>query len=334
MTTVGADEALLDVLERSAVFQAIGGTPLVGLENLAAKAGADGRRLYGKLEGANPGGSIKDRIARQILVDAIASGRVTHDTVIVESSSGNTAIGLAQLCATTGLRMICVIDARTTTAHRDLLRAYGVSTEVIDTPDAVSGEFLPARLARVRQLLAEHPNSFWTNQYENEAVTSAHISTTMPEIHRALRRPPDYVYGAVSTCGTLAGCQRYVEQRGWPTRIVAVDILGSGIFGVKARGNRTLPGMGAPYPPPFARFLEKAHVFHVSEEDCRAGCTRLLTSEGLMAGASSGAVVTAALTHIAATPPGSTHVLLLPDRGERYLESVFLHGIQVPGAAS
>ncbi|MFH8985673.1 pyridoxal-phosphate dependent enzyme [Streptomyces varsoviensis] len=334
MTTVETDDTLLDTLERSAVFQAIGETPLVGSENLAATAGAGSRRLYGKWEGANPGGSIKDRIARRILVDAIASGRVTRNTVIVESSSGNTAIGLAQLCATTGLRMICVIDARTTATHRDLLRAYGVSIEVINAPDPVSGEFLPARLARVRELLAERPNSFWTNQYANQAVISAHVSTTMPEIHQALRRPPDYVYGAVSTCGTLAGCRRYAEQRGWPTRIVAVDILGSGIFGAKARGSRTLPGMGAPYPPAFAAFLDKAHVIHVSEEDCRAGCTRLLTSEGLMAGASSGAVVTAALAHGESTPAGSTHVLLLPDRGERYLDSVFLHDTQAPGAAS
>jgi cysteine synthase A len=315
-----AGGGVLDDLESAAVWQAIGNTPLMRLRGMADET----VRLFGKLEGMNPGGSIKDRIAKAMLRAAVAAGRIGRGSTVIESSSGNTAVGLAALCAVAGLRMIAVIDPRTTPMNVNLLRAYGAEVVMVTSPNPATGEFLPARLEKVRELLAAHPGAFWPDQYTNPAVLEAHVHGTMPEIARQLGRPPDYLYIPVSTCGTLAGCSRFLRLNDWPTRLVAVDVHGSKVFGgSSAWVKRTLPGMGAPFSPPFAAVAEAWRTEYVSEDDCVNGCRDLARANGILAGASSGAVVSAARRVLADAPADSTHVLILPDRGERYLESIF-----------
>jgi 2,3-diaminopropionate biosynthesis protein SbnA len=317
---------LLNVMRRSAVWRTIGGTPLVRLDGLGSATST----VYGKLEGLNPGGSVKDRVAKFIMHRALLAGQITETTVVIESSSGNTAIGLAQLCAVADLRLICVVDPRTSPANVSILRAYGAEVDVVDTPDERTGEYLPARLRRVAELLDEHPDSYWPNQYENEAVVAAHVEGTLPEILAALDRPPDYLYCAVSTCGTLLGCSTFLERHGWTTKLVAVDIKGSKIFGTSDSTARVLPGIGAPYSPPFAARARVWRSIIVSESDCIAGCRLAVRSAGLLTGASSGAVIAAAMRQMSEDVSSAVHVLLLPDRGERYLDTVFADSSSEP----
>ncbi len=304
---------------REGVLSAVGNTPLVHLGKLYPDLGF---RLFGKLEALNPGGSIKDRPALEILEEAIRSGRVTPETVIVESSSGNMGVGLAQACCCYGLRLICVVDAKAQQQNVRILEAYGAEIEYVAEPDPATGELLQARLQRVQALLARIEGSFWPNQYANVHNSGAHYRTTMHEVATALEGRVDFVFCATSTCGTVRGCGEYVREHGLATRVVAVDALGSLIFSDK-QAKRLLPGMGAGLRPPLCDTAVIDDVVHVSDLECVTGCRRLVRAEGILAGASSGGIVAAVDRMRDKIPAGSTCVLILPDRGERYLDTVF-----------
>jgi cysteine synthase A len=279
-----------------------------------------GFRLLAKLESLNSGGSIKDRPALEILQAALQSGEIGLDTVIVESSSGNMGIGLAQACAYHGLRLICVVDVKASSQNVRILEAYGATVDVVHAPDPET--LLPARLARVRQILAEVGDAFWPNRYANQLNSGAHFRTTMHEVATALHGQVDYLLCATSTCGTVRGCSEYVRGHGLSTRVVAVDAVGSLIF-ANERGPRHLPGMGAGVLPPLCDPQYIDEVVHVSDLECIAGCRRLVRREGILAGASSGGLVAAVKKIENRIPAGSTFVLILPDRGERYLDTVY-----------
>ncbi|MDE2613680.1 MAG: 2,3-diaminopropionate biosynthesis protein SbnA [Burkholderiales bacterium] len=283
-----------------------------------------GLEVYGKLEALNPGGSIKDRAAYNILTHALAAGVIDHDTTVVESSSGNFAIGLAQVCAYLGLRLICVVDIKTTQLNMSIMQAYGARVDLVDKPDPESGEYLKARLKRVQQILGSVPNGFWPNQYANADNSGAHFGHTMPEIVEALGRELDYLVLSVSTCGTLRGCADYIHEQGLKTQVVAVDAMGSVIFG-RPPGKRLLPGHGAGIVPPLFKPELADIVVHVSDLDCVLGCRRLVQHEAIFAGASSGGVITA-IERLAADgvlARGARIAAILPDRGERYLDTVY-----------
>ncbi len=305
------------------ILATIGRTPLVALRRVI-----DGARfrLYAKLEAANPGGSIKDRAARNLLREAWRSGVLTSDSVVIESSSGNMGIGLAQVCAYLGLRFICVVDARTTVQNVAIMRAYGAEIEVVERPDPVGG-YLRARIARVRALADALPRAFWPDQYRNMDNARAHRET-MREIVGALDGSIDYLFCPTSTCGTIRGCADYVRELGLSTRIVAVDALGSVIFdecggsaGTPVR--RLIPGHGAAVRPGLYRDGVADLCVHVSDLDCIRGCRRLVTAEGILAGGSSGAAVTAVERMRDRIGDGAVCVAVFPDRGERYLDTIY-----------
>lgn len=304
---------------RDGVLSAVGGTPLVRLSRIYPDADF---RLYAKLEALNPGGSIKDRPAREILGQAMRSGAVTRDTVIVESSSGNMGIGLAQACAYFGLRFICVVDAKASKQNIRILQVYGAEIDYVAEPDPETGEFLPARLKRVQQLVGELDNAFWPNQYANEHNSGSHFRTTMQEVAAQLDRQIDFVFCATSTCGTVRGCGEFVREHGLATRVVAVDALGSLIFSDQ-KGPRHLPGMGAGVRPPLCdmRFIDECLL--VSDLECISACRLLVRREGIFAGASSGGLIAAVDKIRDKIPAGATCVVILPDRGERYLDTVY-----------
>lgn len=316
ISPLAADTA--DALD-DGVLSAIGKTPLVRLRRIYPDAGF---QLYAKLEALNPGGSIKDRPAREILQEAMSRGVVHRDTVIVESSSGNMGIGLAQACACFGLRFICVVDAKASTQNIRILRVYGAEIDYVPEPDPETGEFLPARLKRVQQLLIQHPTAFWPNQYANEHNSGSHFRTTMHEVATDLGGKVDFVFCATSTCGTVRGCGEYVREHGLPTRVVAVDALGSLIFSDQ-KGPRHLPGMGAGVRPPLCDLSYIDECVHVSDVECILACRRLVRREGVFAGASSGGLVAAVDKIRGKIPAGATCVVILPDRGERYLDTVY-----------
>jgi cysteine synthase A len=306
-------------LIRASVLDAIGATPLVRLSRLSPNCGLD---LFAKLEAANPGGSLKDRPAWNILRQALDTGAVDRETVVIESSSGNMGIGLAQACRYLGLRFICVVDPRITAQNLALLRAYGSEVDMVTEPDPASGEFLQARIARVQSLLATFPRTFWPDQYANRHNSDAHAESTMREIAEALDGDVDYVFCATSTCGTLRGCAQYVRAAGMRTKIVAVDAVGSAIFS-QERARRVIPGFGAGIVPALLdRALVDIHV-HISDLECVVGCRRLVQREAIMAGGSAGAVVIAVDRLRAHLRDGARCVLILCDRGDRYLDTVF-----------
>ncbi|MEO6027331.1 MAG: 2,3-diaminopropionate biosynthesis protein SbnA, partial [Candidatus Binatia bacterium] len=282
---------------RGGVLACIGGTPLVALARVMPDAPF---RLYAKLEASNPGGSIKDRAALGLLEAAWSSGALGPETVVVESSSGNMGIGLAQACAYLGRRFICVVDARTTAQNIAIMRAYGAEIEVVEAPDPVSGGYLRARIARVRAIVAALPSAFWPDQYGNVNNARAHRKT-MSEIVEALDGRVDYLFCPTSTCGTIRGCADYVREHGLATEIIAVDALGSVIFDDQTRSGalrgapspRLIPGHGAAIRPALYRDDLARECVRVSDLECIIGCRRLVAREGILAGGSSGAAVMA-----------------------------------------
>jgi N-(2-amino-2-carboxyethyl)-L-glutamate synthase len=301
------------------ILAAIGDTPLIELQRAIPGAPF---RLFAKLESLNPGGSAKDRPAHYILRHALASGRIRPGAVVVESSSGNMGIGLAQACRVYGLRFICVIDPKTAPQNVRLLELYGAEIDWVREPDPVSGEFLQARIARVGHLLSEISGSFWPNQYANEMNSMAHYETTMHEIASVLKGEVDFLFCATSTCGTITGCAEYVRDHGMRTEIIAVDAIGSRIFATEP-APRFILGFGAGFRPSLCRTDLVSRCVHVSDIDCVTGCRSLLRREGLLVGGSSGGVLAAVERLRDVIPPGAQCVMILADRGERYLDTVY-----------
>jgi N-(2-amino-2-carboxyethyl)-L-glutamate synthase len=301
------------------ILSTIGNTPLIRLTRVFKGSKFC---LLAKLEGSNPGGSAKDRPALNILEEAIEAGIIRPETVIVESSSGNLGVGLAQACRYLGLRFICVVDPRTSQQNIRLIRAYGAELDVVLEPDPNGGEFLQARINRVRTILRTIKDSFWPNQYANLANSAAHYKTTMREIAEALNGDIDYLFCATSTCGTIRGCAEYVRDYSLRTKILAVDAIGSVIFGGQ-KAKRLIPGHGAAIRPELYRPDLAEECIHVTDLDCVVGCRRLARSEAILVGGSSGGVLMALNRYQDRIPHGSTVVVIFHDRGERYLDTIY-----------
>jgi N-(2-amino-2-carboxyethyl)-L-glutamate synthase len=303
---------------RDGILETIGNTPLIRLTAALAPCRFD---FYAKWEAPNPGGSIKDRAAVCILRRAIEDGLVGRETTVIESSSGNMGIGLAMACASLRLPFICVVDAKTTAQNLAILRAYGAQVEIVTVPDEATGEYLPARIRRVEAIVRSRSDVFWTRQYANHDNALAHYDT-MREIVRDLGKPPDYVFCATSTCGTLRGCSEYARQQQLPTQLVAVDAVGSVIFN-SPKARRLLPGMGAACVPELFSADLAARCVHVTDWDCITGCRHLVRTEAILAGGSSGGVVAAVERDKARLGDGAAVVAILCDRGDRYLDTVY-----------
>jgi cysteine synthase A len=312
------DDPLSDHQLCTGILGAVGSTPLVPLKRVVDDAAF---RLWGKVEGLNPGGSIKDRAALSIMGEALRKREIGAGTTVIESSSGNMGIGLAQACLRLGLRFICVVDPKTTAQNLLLLRSYGAEVDMVREPDPASGEFLQARLNRVRALRAAIADSFWPNQYANLANARAHEATAR-EILAGVAGELDYLFCTTSTCGTLRGCAQYLREHSPRTQVVAVDAVGSVIFG-GGKGRRLIPGHGAGVVPPLFRASDAHQQVSVSDLDCVVGCRRLVRREAILAGGSSGAAIAAVARLRATIPRDANCVVVLPDRGERYLDTIY-----------
>ncbi|KWX71521.1 cysteine synthase [Paenibacillus jilunlii] len=300
------------------ILAAIGNTPVIRLGNLFRNSGFG---VYAKMELLNPGGSAKDRPALRMIQEAWKAGEIGPGTSIIESSSGNMAISLAMICKYLGMGFISVVDPRTTETNLQILKALDAKIDVVADPDPDTGEFLPARLKRVQQLLAELPGSFWLNQYGNPNNYLSHYHTTMKEIVAALDRV-DYLFCSVSTCGTIRGLAEYARDHGLKTKIVAVDAEGSAIFGGN-KGQRRFPGLGAGIVPPLCRSDLIDRVVHVPDSEIVAGCRALAQDESILAGASSGGIIAAVKHMEQEVAPGSVCAVIVHDKGERYLDTVY-----------
>lgn len=301
----------------SRILDTVGHTPLIRLNKVYPESKL---KIFAKMEAFNPGGSIKDRTALQLITHAMENGQLKKGDTVVESSSGNMAIGLAQTCKYFGLKLEVVVDPMVNKQNVKIIKAFGGKVNYVTTPSKEGG-FLQARLDRVQEILATNPRSFWTNQYGNTQNPAAH-KQTMHEVVKDLGFAPDYLFAATSTCGTLMGCAEYIHMNKLKTKIVGVDAVGSVIFGTPP-GERKIPGHGAGRESQFLKRESIFDVVHVTDSECVEGCHRLLNTEAILCGGSSGAVTNAVQKFSHSIPFGSTVAMILCDRGERYLDTIY-----------
>ncbi|WP_245975716.1 2,3-diaminopropionate biosynthesis protein SbnA [Amycolatopsis palatopharyngis] len=303
---------------RASILDCVGGTPVVALHRLFPAPDVE---VVAKLELMNPGGSMKDRSARYIVESGLHDGTITPGSRLIESSSGNFGIALAMAARVHGLEFTCVVDPKTTSANLAILRSLGAAVEVVDEVDTAGG-YLGTRIRRVRELLTERPGTIWINQYANDRNWEAYYHGTGAELVTQLTQPPGYLFAAVSTTGSVLGCSRRLRERFPGLRVVAVDAVGSVIFGGPP-GRREIPGIGSSRVPELCCPAEVDEVVHVDDVDAALGCRELLSTEGIFAGGSSGSVVAAISRCLPRLPKPCRIVAIFPDRGDRYLDLVY-----------
>ena len=300
----------------TSVEELIGATPLLELTHIEKSEGALAR-LVAKLESANPGGSAKDRIARQMVKDLEERGELTPDTVLIEPTSGNTGIGLAMVGAARGLRVIIVMPDTMSEERRRLVKAYGA--ELVLTPGS---EGMAGAIARAEELAREIPHAHVAGQFENPANPAAHYAATGPEIWADTDGQVDVLVAGVGTGGTLTGAGRYLKEQNPGLTVVAVEPADSPVLSGGQAGPHKLQGIGAGFVPRALDTSVYDEVMTVSTEDAYAMARALGTQEGVLAGISGGAAAWAAV-QVAKRPAfaGKTVVVVLPDTGERYLST-------------
>lgn len=265
---------------------------------------------------------MKDRPAARMIQDALQDGLLSAGSTVVESTSGNMGVGLAQACRYHGLKLICVVDERAHETNIRKLRAYGADVRVVTQADVGAADLLSARLEIVRQIVESTPDAFWPNQYANSSNSAAHADGTMREIDEALAGDLDYLLVATSTAGTLRGCHDYLRERGRATRLVAVDAVGSALFG-GIRAPREVPGFGAGVETELSQPAVFDELIRLSDLDCVVGCRRLVEREALFVGGSSGAVAVALERLCPLIPRGSRCAMVFPDSGSGYLRTIY-----------
>ena len=296
------------------VSELIGGTPLVELTNYEKNNDLDAI-IVGKVESFNPAGSVKDRVAKAMIDDALASGKIDADTVLIEPTSGNTGIGLAAIAAARGMRLIIAMPETMSVERRNLMKAYGAELVLTDSALGMKGA-----IARAEELAAEIPNSFIVGQFTNPANPAVHEATTGPEIWEATGGDVDIFVAGVGTGGTVSGAGAYLKRMNPDVQVVAVEPAASPVLSEGRAGAHKIQGIGAGFVPDTLDTAVYDEVITVADEDAFAVGRELAAKEGLLVGISSGAAVAAA-TQLARRPEnkGKTIVVILPDTGERYL---------------
>lgn len=300
----------------TSVDQLIGRTPLLELTHIESAYGLKARVLA-KLEALNPAGSVKDRIAKAILDDAEASGRLTPESVIIEPTSGNTGIGLASVAAARGYRLMLVMPDTMSVERRQLMRAYGAELVLTEGHLGMKGA-----IAKAEALAREIPHSFVPGQFVNPANPAAHRQTTGPEIFEDTDGQVDLFVAGVGTGGTITGVGDYLKAQKPDIHVVAVEPASSAVLSTGVAGAHRIQGIGAGFVPAVLNTGIYDEVFPVSDADAFATARLIGRTEGILVGISSGAAAFAAI-ELAKRPEhaGKTIVVLLPDTGDRYLST-------------
>ena len=293
--------------------QLIGRTPLLELTHIEAAEGLQAK-ILGKLEYFNPAGSVKDRIAKAMIDDAEASGKLKPGSVIIEPTSGNTGIGLASVAAARGYRIIIVMPETMSVERRQLMKAYGAELVLTDGAKGMKGA-----IAKADELAREIPNSFVPGQFVNPANPDAHKRTTGPEIWEDTDGKVDIFVAGVGTGGTVTGVGEYLKSQNPAVKVVAVEPATSPVLSKGVAGAHKIQGIGAGFVPDVLNTKVYDEVIPVANEDAFAAGKLVGHREGVLVGISSGAAVWAAV-ELAKRPEneGKTIVVLLPDNGDRY----------------
>ena len=295
----------------------IGETPLLEVSKFGKQSGLKATVLA-KLEYFNPAGSVKDRVAREMIAQAELDGKINADTVLIEPTSGNTGIGLAAIAAAKGYRLIITMPETMSVERRNLMKAYGAELVLTDGAKGMKGA-----IAKANELAESIPNSFIPGQFVNPANPAAHYKTTGPEIWRDTDGKVDIFVAGVGTGGTVSGVGKYLKEQNPDVKVVAVEPASSPVLSKGVAGAHKIQGIGAGFVPDTLDTGIYDEIITVENENAFATAQALVKSEGVLVGISSGAALWAA-SELAKRPEneGKIIVVLLPDTGDRYLSTV------------
>lgn len=296
--------------------QLIGSTPLLEFSHIEKELGLKAK-ILAKLEYFNPAGSVKDRIAKAMIDEAEASGKLKEGSVIIEPTSGNTGIGLAAVAAAKGYRIIIVMPETMSVERRQLMKAYGAELVLSDGTKGMKGA-----IAKADELAKEIPNSFIPGQFVNPANPKAHFEHTGPEIYEDTDGQVDIFVAGVGTGGTVTGVGEYLKSKKPDVKVVAVEPATSAVLSTGVPGAHKIQGIGAGFVPDVLNTKVYDEIIPVADNDAFATGKQIGHKEGVLVGISSGAAVFAAI-ELAKRPEneGKTIVVLLPDTGDRYLST-------------
>ena len=294
----------------------VGQTPLVRLNNLIKKEGLEADVLA-KLEYFNPAGSVKDRIAKEMILDAMEKGLINENTTLIEPTSGNTGIGLSAVATSLNLKIIITMPETMSVERRNLMKAYGA--ELVLTPGS---EGMKGAIAKAKELASQIENSFIPGQFENPANPTAHYKTTGPEIYSQTEGKVDIFVAGVGTGGTISGIGKYLKEKNPEVKVVTVEPASSPVLSTGKGGAHKIQGIGAGFVPETLDTKIYDEIITVENEDAFATGKEMAKTEGILVGISSGAALYAA-KELAKKEEnaGKTIVVLLPDGGDRYLST-------------
>lgn len=301
---------------KNSFLDLVGQTPLVRVNNLIKKdeLKAD---VLAKLEYFNPAGSVKDRIAKEMILDALEKGLINENTTLIEPTSGNTGIGLSAVTTALNLKIIITMPETMSVERRNLMKAYGA--ELVLTPGS---EGMKGAIAKAKELASQIENSFIPGQFENPANPTAHYKTTGPEIYEQTEGKVDIFVAGVGTGGTISGIGKYLKEKNPEVKVVAVEPASSPVLSTGKGGAHKIQGIGAGFVPETLDTKIYDEIITVENEDAFATGKEMAKTEGILVGISSGAALYAA-KELAKREEnaGKTIVVLLPDGGDRYLST-------------
>lgn len=301
---------------KNSFLDLVGNTPLVRVNNLIKKdeLKAD---VLAKLEYFNPAGSVKDRIAKEMILDALEKGLINENTTLIEPTSGNTGIGLSAVATALNLKIIITMPETMSVERRNLMKAYGA--ELVLTPGS---EGMKGAIAKAKELASQIENSFIPGQFENPANPTAHYKTTGPEIYEQTEGKVDIFVAGVGTGGTISGIGKYLKEKNPEVKVVAVEPASSSVLSTGKGGAHKIQGIGAGFVPETLDTKIYDEIITVENEDAFATGKEMAKTEGILVGISSGAALYAA-KELAKREEnaGKTIVVLLPDGGDHYLST-------------